>query len=219
MLCLTPVAVYLSWLGSINRRPRPTVISGAWDFVFLLGGLAGFVLFGGGIILSVLQSNIRLIGRGNWEQIKAVWGQEHLEWAAVTLAYILIVAAVVAVVVLLRAATLSVYNIGRDDLENAVDEALAQAGIPGVRTGNVWAADYRVVAIDWFAGFRHATVRILTPHPRDAEEIERGLRKRLAATPAADGPVASWLRSAATICLAAVACSLFLVFYFLYLNR
>src|SRR6187402_3974874 len=91
VFCLVPLSIYLQWLALITRRDRPTVLSGQWDFVGLAAGLSGFVLFGGGLVLSLVQSNFRYWMRGNFESLRAAWGQEKVTWSLLALLYIAIV--------------------------------------------------------------------------------------------------------------------------------
>ena len=70
----------MPWLAVINRRPYPTPVTGAWDFAGLLLGLSGFLLFGGGLLLGLVQSNARFAARGNFEAFRAAWDRERLVW-------------------------------------------------------------------------------------------------------------------------------------------
>jgi hypothetical protein len=215
--CLAPLALYLSWLAAINRRPRPTVVGGGWDFAWLLGGLSGFLVYGGGLLVAGLQSSVRYAARGNWEQVRDAWGQEGTTWAAIAVGYLLVVGGLSALVIASRLRTLSVFNIDRHEAEAAIDAALAEAGVSATRFGNVWSNDRPVVAIDVFAGLRHVSVRLLSPDPRACEELERALRQKLAAAPPSDAPVSAWLYSAAISCGVTVACCTLLIAVFIYL--
>jgi len=219
VFCITPLAMYLTWLGSVNRRSKTTVIAGEWDFALLLSGLSGFILFGGGVLVAALQSNLRFAARGNWEQLQQAWGEERLVWGALALAYFVVVAAGVLLGVLLRSRSLVVFNIDRGQAELAVDEVLAGVGVPAPRFGNVWATSHPLVQLDFFHIFRHATIKIVCPDPRLGEEIERGLRLRLPLTPTADGAAAGWMLSASITLMVSVLCSILLLAYFLYLTR
>ena len=219
IFCLTPLALYLSWLAAVNRRPSPTILSGGWDLVGTLAGLSGFLLFGGGIVVAAVESNVRFALRGNWAQIQEVWGQERVSWAAIALGYVLILAGSVGLALLNRFSTLSVYNLRREDAEAMIDETLAEAGVPAVRQGNLWSAGRDVLRIDPFPPFRHVSFRILTPDPLLAEEIDRVLREKIARAQAAGGPVSGWLYSAALVCTLSVVCSLLLLTYIVYLTR
>lgn len=219
VFCLAPVTLYLAWLGRLNRRPRPVVVSGGWDFAALLAGLSGFLVFGGGVLLAAVQSNFRGVVRGNWEQLADTWGQERVAWAAVGLGYLLLLAGGVALTVLSRARSLTVYNIDRDEAEAAVGDALAGLGLTYFRLGNLWSEGGRkLVTVDWFPVLRNATIQVVCPDPQFAEEVERGLRERLlAAQPAAVSP-AAWLYSAAAACATAAGCAILLIAYYLYLT-
>ena len=217
VFCLAPLALYLSWLGSINRRPRPTVVGGEWDFVWMLGGLSGFLIFGGGLLVAGLQSNFRYVARGNWQQVSEAWGQEGITWVIVAVGYLLVVGGLSALVIASRLRTLSVFNIDRPEAEAAIDAALAEAGVSASRFGNVWSNDRPVVSIDAFTGLRHVSVRLHSPDPRACEELERALRQKLAASPPSDAPVAAWLYSAAISCGVTVVCCTLLIAYFIHL--
>src|SRR5207249_114702 len=44
LVLLFPIAMYCWVLGAINRRPRPTIVSGLWDCVGMLCALSGLLL-------------------------------------------------------------------------------------------------------------------------------------------------------------------------------
>jgi hypothetical protein len=221
VFCLAPLTLYLAWLGRLNRRARPVVVGSGWDFAALLAGLSGFLVFGGGVLVAAVQSNFRGVVRGNWEQLADTWGQERVAWAAVALGYLLLLCGGVALVVLARARSLTVYNIDREQAEAAVGDVLAGLGLTYLRLGDLWSEGGRkLVAMDWFPGSRTATIQVVCADPQFAEEVERGLRKRLlAAPPAAASPAAAWLYSAATASATVVGCSILLIAYYLYLTR
>ena len=199
---LGPLALYLTWLGVVNRRPRPTAVSGPWDFVALAAGLSGFLLLGGGVLAAGLHAGVRSALAGNWVQVRAAWDADRLLWLLAVAGYVLAVGGFVWLGVRGRAGSLSVYNLPRDRAEAAVEAALADAGISATRFGDVWAAGgARVAAIDPFPGFRHVTVRLLDADPRVREELERGLRARLAATVTGTNPVAVWVMTAGVVCM------------------
>ena len=93
--CLAPLAVYLLWIAKITRRTRPTVFAGTWDFIGLLVGLSGFILFGGGLVVSLLQSNFRYWMRGNFQAVLNAPMQEKLTWLLLSSLYLFLVVAVV----------------------------------------------------------------------------------------------------------------------------
>jgi len=58
-LALPPLALYLLALGWVNRRPRPMMAAGTWDFAGVLFALSGFLLFGGPALLGGLDEQSR----------------------------------------------------------------------------------------------------------------------------------------------------------------
>lgn len=216
VFCLGPLALYLMWLGALNRRSRPTVVGGPWDFVALVAGLAGFLLFGGAVVLAGADTAARSALGGNWAQLRGAWGADRIVWFALTAGYLVFVGGFLAFGVWGRVRTLAVYNLTRERAETAVESVLAETGVPAARFGNVWATGgSHVVAVDVFPGFRHVTVRLLASEPRVREELERGLRTRFEAVPVGDNPIAVWVTTAAVSCLiAALGCVLMLYYIF-----
>lgn len=206
VFCLAPVVIYLTWLAALNRRPRPTVLDGQSDFAALLAGLSGFILFGGGVLVAAVQSNARIVGRGSWEQIRAAWGQEQTAWLATAGGYLVVVVALATVGLLGRRRSVVVFNVDRHTVEAAVEDSLVASGLPADRQGNEWrvAGGTPSVTLDPAPGLRNVTVRFVTPDPRVAEELDRGIRLRLADAPGADSAAAGWLLAVAVGLLTAV---------------
>jgi len=219
VLCLSPLSVYLLWLALLNRRDRPTVIAGRWDFAALLLGLSGFVLFGGALLLSLLQSNARFWMRGNFEALRDAWGQEKLVWSLIALAYVALVAGGVALTLASRRRTLVVYNVDPGPFEIAVAEVFEQIGRPVERRGNLWSGGAPLFELEPFAAGRTVTLRWVSDDRHLFEEVERHLRSAVAALPPEDAPPARWLMSAAVGSMVLVAVSLFLLVYGLNLLR
>ena len=55
-----PLGIYCLILGLINRRERPLLVSGPWDFAGVLFAVSGFLLFIGPAVLSSLYEHFRL---------------------------------------------------------------------------------------------------------------------------------------------------------------
>src|SRR5437660_9698053 len=128
VLCLPPLAGYLLWLTVLTRRERPTVVSGAWDFAGLLVGLSGFLLFGGVLLLTLVQSNFRFWTRGNFEAIKGSWGQEKTSWALVVVGYLVLVIGGAYLTLASRRRSLVVYNIDPERFEAVLAEVFENLG-------------------------------------------------------------------------------------------
>jgi hypothetical protein len=204
VFCLAPVALYLLWLAAINRRDRPTIVSGTWDFAALLAGLSGFILFGGGLLLSLVQSNVRFLMRGNIEALRGAWEQEKLAWCLVAGAYLLVVAGGAALVLLARRRTLVIYNVDPAQLEAALGELFDQLGRPVERRGNLWVGGVPLFELEPFVGGRTATLRWLTDDPQMFQEVERHIREAAGALPTGENPAARWLMTSAVGCIVLV---------------
>lgn len=211
--------VYLAILARMNQRDRPVVLSGAWDFLGLLGGLSGFLMMGMVVFVFIVQSNARYIFRQDWEALRTAWTHEQLYWALSILGYLLIVVGLSTITLLNRGKTLSVYNVDRGAVEEAVEGALADAGFAAHRSGNVWSETRELVRIDPTPLWHHIAVQILIADPRIREELERSLRARLAQVVTPENPSGLWLLSAAVSALITLLSCLFIVVYFAYLIR
>ena len=219
VFCLTPLSIYLLWLGMVNRRDRSTVLSGTWDLAGVLGGLSGFIVFGGALLVFFSQSNARYATRGNWEQLKSAWEREQEAWMAVAAGYLLVAGGAVGLGLLARRDCLSVYNLDRERADTVIDEVLTGLGVSASRYGNRWSDGKPVLDIDPFYGMRHVTVRVLHPDPQFRQEFERDFRKRLAGEPSPDNPVGPWFTSAAITCSMTIASSLLLMFYLAFASK
>lgn len=197
VVCLAPLALYLLGLALATRRDRPTVVSGAWDFAALALGLSGFVLFGGGLVLSVFQSNFRYWMRGNLESLRAAWGQERVTWVLFAGLYLLVVLGCMALTLLSRRRSLVVYNVDPAAFEAAVGEVFEHLNRPVERHGNQWVAKEPLFQLDRFAAGRTVTLRWVSDDRRLFEEVERLLREAVASLPADENPAAPWLMSSA----------------------
>ncbi|MBA4064212.1 MAG: hypothetical protein C0501_10950 [Isosphaera sp.] len=198
LVCLAPLAVYLLWLGLVTRRDRPTVVSGPWDFAALVAGLSGFLLFGGGLVLSVLQENVRYWMRGNFESLRRAWGDEKYTWMLLSVAYLLMVGGGVALALANRRRSLVVYNVDPDEFEADAAGVFERLGRPVARQGRVWAAGGTpLFELDRFDGGRTVTFRWVAKDLALFREAERLLREAAGNSPSDDNPATRWLMAAA----------------------
>lgn len=219
VFCLTPVAFYLLWLGSANRRDRPVVVDGTWDFVAVLGAVSGFLLVGGAVVVGAVQSNARYAARGNWVQLRESWDREQSSWLLVAGAYAVAVGAGAAFGIVSRSRSMAVYNLERERLEAVVGEVLSGLGSTAGRFGDVWSDGGPVLRIRPFYGMKHATVTVLKSDPQFRQEFERDFRKRIAAEPATENPAGSWFTSAAVTVSMTIASCLLMLGYLTYAVR
>ncbi len=213
IVCLTPLAIYLFWLSFLTRRDQPSVISGVWDFATLLTGLSGFVLFGGALVLSLLQSNVRYWMRGNFEALRGAWGQEKVSWSILAGAYLLVILVWVALTLISRRRSLVVYNIDPAEFETTLGEAFEHIGRPVERRGNYWHHGGPLFVLDRFQWGRTVTLRWVSEDQRLFEEVDRLVRDAVPPLAPEKNPSSRWLMlSAWGVGCLAVACSSLILF-------
>lgn len=208
IVCLTPLTLYLFWLAALNRRVRPTVVAGNWDFVALLAALSGFLLCVG-FVLSAVSVQASPFAGGGFAQVWRTRWLTEVTWLLVTGGYLALVLAAAALTLRRRQRTLAVYNIDPADAEAALAAALANAGLAAGRFGNLWSDGRPLAEVVPFHALKHVSVRLLADDQRLREELERELRAAVPRRPAADNPAAAWIATAAVAALIAVlGCSL-----------
>jgi hypothetical protein len=194
--CLTPFTLYLIWLGYVNKRDRPTVVSGVWDFVALLLGLSGFGVAAGVVVLSATMGLLRQFNAANFRDLSKSWGADHTTWLVLFAGGVMMAVALIGSALVRRRNTLSVYTVSLPALEDAVSDTLAGLGLTAKRFGDGWSDGRPLVEIVPFHVFRFVTVRLLAPDARLVNELDRNLRVSLGVVPATDNPAARWVMSA-----------------------
>jgi hypothetical protein len=217
---LFPVAVYLGFLGWLNRRPRGTVVAGPWDFAGILFAASGFLLVGGPALLS------SLLGTDTWRDLW-LFGRKTAEtpaegWLLVgrTLVfglYFLLVVVGAALILRRRQRMTAIYNVDPALVEWVLGEAFGRLRVPFVQCGNVLIIDPDqeppasqngevqaagpVVPIDRLTtleveasvGLCHVTLLWDPPVSLLRREVEAEVRQAVAARPAPGGAVGDWL--------------------------
>ena len=197
IFCLAPLALYLLWLAVLNKKRRPTVVPGGWDFAALCGGLSGFVLFGGGLVLTLLQSNARYLFRRNLEALRGAWEQEQTAWLAVAGCYLFVVVGGGLLTLSLRRRSLVIYNVEPGAFETAVAEMFDHMGRAVTRSGNLWSGPGPLFELEPFAAGKSVSLRWVGDDDRLFEEVVRNLRPAVADLAPAVNPTAGWLTSSA----------------------
>lgn len=195
--CLTPLALYLFWLAQITRRDRPTMFAGRWDFVGLLFGLSGFILFGGGLILSLLQSNFRYWMRGNFESFRVAWGQEKVTWILLSCLYLVLVVGWIELMLSFRRRSLVVYNIDPSAFETMLIEVFEHLNQPIDRRGNLWFGKSPLFELDRFPRGQTVTLRWIADDELLFQEVERLLREAVRSQFSEENSITRWLMAAA----------------------
>jgi hypothetical protein len=132
---IPPAAVYLLFLGWLNRRPRPVFVAGPWDFFGVLCALSGLLLFGGPALISSLDEKARmfwLLGETNYGL-----SAEEIVWAGwlVRAVYFLAVAGAAALLLWRSRRLTSVYNVDPDALQPALLKVFQRLGLTPTRVG------------------------------------------------------------------------------------
>jgi hypothetical protein len=225
LFCLAPVSFYLCWLAGVNRRERPTVVAGAWDFAAVLGSLSGFLIAGGVLLLSLVSSNGQLFTGGHVDRLKIVFEAQWLTWLVLLFVYAGAVGLAVMVGVNGRRRTLAVYNLDADTAERVIHSALERSGLTARREGDWWvraepsSEGRRLVVAKTFHGTAHTSIRLVCTNDRLREEIERHLRSELAAVETGPGPAAPWFSSIAVGSVILVCGFVGLIAYFVFFGR
>jgi hypothetical protein len=181
----------------MTRRDRPTAISGTWDFVGVLVALSGFIIVGGGLVLTLLQSNFRYWMRGNAEAIRSAWIQESTTWMMFVIFYLVAVIGCSTLILLARRRTLVVYNVEPAAFEMALVEVFDHLGCAVDRRGRLWTGTTPFCEVDTFSAGRTVTLSWLSEDKRLFEEVIRQLRGALATQVTAENPVHHWITAGA----------------------
>lgn len=197
---LIPLGFYLLWLSILNRRDHPTVVAGRWDFAAVLLGLSGFILVGGGLLLTLMQSNFRYWMRGNFEQVRAAWGQEHLAWSLIVIAYLAFVLGGIWLAMAARRRSLVVYHVEPAEFEGALTEVFEQLGRPVERRGNLWVGGVPLVEVESFEGGKSVTLRWVSDDARLFQDVDRQLRQAATGLAPAESQLGRWFMSGAAGC-------------------
>jgi hypothetical protein len=132
---LFPVALYCLILGVINRRDRPLMVSGAWDFVGILFAASGFLLFVGPGVLGALYERWRyflLFGQGGSVALSEAG---YYFWVTVWGLYYVAVVAGAAFILWRRRKITAIYNVDVPALQAALTQVLERMGLSWTRAG------------------------------------------------------------------------------------
>ena len=203
---ILPVGIYCLILGALNRRERPVLVSGRWDFAGVLLAASGLLLVVGPAVLTSLDERWRIYwlwGQAGNEEREGGLGS-HL-WSAARYVYFLAVVAGSAWMIKRRGETTAVYNVDRAVLEVGLGRVLERLGLTWRRAGNHFylkpnpfgppASENPSLEVESFTALHHATLRWQGVDEPVRQEIERELDLVLAGMPASSNTVASWFTS------------------------
>ena len=137
-LLLPPLALYLLVLGWVNRRPRPVLMAGTWEFAGVLFALSGFILFGGPAFLGSLDEQSRwfwLLGEaGSGKPSGASWAPTI--WVVIRLLYFALIAGGAALVLRRCRRLTSIYNVDPRAVFTALELTFQRLGLASRRIGD-----------------------------------------------------------------------------------
>jgi hypothetical protein len=200
-----PLGIYCLILGALNRRERPLLVSGPWDFAGVLLAVSGFLLFVGPAVLSSLYERWRLTWVTGQAGDEGPSGISYSLW--VSLWYVYYVAVVAAALWMLkrRREITAVYNIEVATLEVALARVMERLGRDWRRAGNYFIlkpqalaadnGDASALELESFPALHHATLRWRGVDEPSRQAIERELANVLDGMPTTPNPAAGWFYS------------------------
>lgn len=213
---LLPLTIYFLVLGLINRRWRPLVVRGRWDFAGLLFAASGFLLVGGPSILLLLYQRWRIAWLLNHQQQPASLGSEgYYFWLAVL--YFVVVVGGAAYLLWRRGDQLAVYNIDPAVFDEILAAVLDRLGLSWSRAGQQWyiglagraagastataelVGDSGRIELDRSATMRHVTLHWVQMDLPLRQEIEDELRRALTQVVTRSNPVGGWFLAVAAV--------------------
>lgn len=170
LILFLPVAVYLIWVGSINRQAKPVFVEGVWDFVALMFASSGLVLFGIPSIITSLNETWRrywLTGDGPLP-FATLDGSRNF-WIFIWLLYLVLVIVVFWILLLRRRNWFCIYNVNLEQLEQFTVSALDATGFQVQRIGkyfllrNPQTLGEETLELEFFKPLSHASLHFSNP--------------------------------------------------------
>jgi hypothetical protein len=202
---LFPLWVYCLFLAAVNRRPRPVVVAGTWDFLGVVLALSGFLVVGGPAALSNLTTAVHALPQAT-DEPAALAPRQVLLGTLLVLYFVVLVVGVAAVLRQRRGVT-AVYNVNPAVFDEVFGQVLDQLGYGWTRAGNRYylrsaepvSSGERTVIVeaDAFPPLCHVTVRWDGDDRATRQEVEGELTRALAAVRTRYNPAGGWFLSAA----------------------
>jgi len=218
LFCLMPLALYFLFLATLNHRRRPTLLSGRWDFTGLLLGLSGFILMGGPLLVSTIDSTWRsVLFGGNFDRLRSAWDANSRIWSLTVLAYLLALAGTIYYMLHRRQQVSVIYNIDPAEVGGIIESAASGQGLRARSIVGGWEilkpaknfeADNELlltrreyseatIAVESFVAFRNVSLRWQARDPQLLCALEQEIARRLQEVESPENPTAGWLMTAA----------------------
>jgi hypothetical protein len=158
---LLPFSIYLLLLGNLNRRSRPVLVPGTWDFAGLLFAASGFLLVVGPAVISSGSESWRMFWLfGARAGVPAVDEGAARFWSFLATLYFGVVVGGAAYLFRRWRSLTAVYNIEPEVLEKVLAQVFGALGLNPLRSGNLFVFG----AGSAFAATRREPVAIQAPH-------------------------------------------------------
>jgi hypothetical protein len=198
---ILPVGIYCLILGMLNRRDRPVLVSGPWDFAGVLFAASGFLLFVGPAVLTSLHERWRYYWlMGHPGQGEGLSGAAYFLWLALWFLYYVGVILGAGWMLSRRREITAVYNVDQALLEVGLSRVLERLGLDWRRNGNHFiltsqSGNGSALEVEGFPPLRHATLRWHGVDEPSRQAIELELEKVLAGMSNDDLSIAGWFMS------------------------
>lgn len=211
-ICLFPLLLYCLHLAGVNNRPRPTLVSGTWDFAWVLVATCGFWILGGPAVLVGLNDLWRrVLWRGSFATIRDYLHLTNWPWALLWAAYFVIFVASTSWLLWRRRSVAVVYHIDPNGAYKAIEAALDRLGSDWSRLGNAYViaapsgeatvreSSRAVLEIAMAPSLRNMTIRWVADGGRLREQFEEAFEQVLDGHQSGDNPLVGWLLTVATV--------------------
>jgi hypothetical protein len=192
----------LLFLATLNHRRRPTMLSGVWDFTCLLLGLSGFLIAGGPVLVSAIDSGWRSYWfGGNFADLKKVWHTNSVIWSIIAGGYLTALAGLIGLFMFLRKRTTVIYNVDAQALPEILIAALDACGLTwrqfrgGVEIGRAGIGGF--VSIQSFPALRHVSLKWSDEDPLVRQQVDAAIDTLLQTSESPANPAGGWFMTVA----------------------
>jgi hypothetical protein len=149
LVFLFPLALYCFFLAYLNRRQRPTMVSGPWDFVGVLFAASGFLLVGGPEALSAFYERQRFAwARGEPGSLPEGEDSQLYFWLGLWALYFVGVLAWAGLMLWRRRGVTAIYNIDPATFDEILPRVLNRVSVEWWRVANRVTLTDRGTALD-----------------------------------------------------------------------
>lgn len=187
------------------------MLRGQWDFAWTLLGLSGFLLLGGVLLLSAIDSAWRsFFAAGKFNPI--AWDNDSSSWLFFSTGYVIFLVGMVLVLLRSRRHTTVIYHLSQQKFDHIFQSILQARGF----STTVGPTGYRIATpvggepsssvsqtmfdleVDFFPAMNHLTLRWKGVAPLEREGLEKELVREFARARHSEEGRGSWFTTAAS---------------------